>query len=120
MAHQQTSAPTDPPVSSIRNLGPASDEGFARAGIHTAKQLRELGPDVAYERLLLTGSKPHFIGYYAMVMGVQGRPWNDCKGKEKDALRRRFDAIKEKVAPLAQASDPLAKIFNEIGILPQR
>lgn len=82
------------PVSSIRNLGPASDAGFARAGIDTADQLRDLGPDVAYGKLLQSGTKPHFIGYYAMVMGLQGRPWNDCQGDEKKALRVRFDAIK--------------------------
>ena len=28
------------------------------------------------------------------MMALQGRPWNDCKGKEKVALRVRFDAIK--------------------------
>ena len=82
------------PVSSIRNLGPASDAVYARAGIRTADQLRALGPDAAYRKLLQSGSKPHFIGYYAMVMGLQGRPWNDCQGNEKIALRARFDAIK--------------------------
>ncbi len=82
------------PVSSIRNLGPASDSAFARAGIHTASQLRDLGPDLAYGKLLQSGTKPHFIGYYAMVMGLQGRPWNDCQGDEKKALRMRFDVIK--------------------------
>jgi len=82
------------PVSSIRNLGPASDAGFARAGITNAEQLRELGADEAYKRLLAAGTRPHFIGYYALVMGLQGRPWNDCQGDEKVALRKRFDAIK--------------------------
>jgi hypothetical protein len=82
------------PVSSIRNLGPASDAVYARAGIETADQLRALGPDAAYKQLLKSGSKPHFIAYYAMVMGLQGRPWNDCQGDEKTALRVRFDAIK--------------------------
>lgn len=82
------------PVSSIRNLGPASDAVYARAGIKTADQLRALGPDAAYRKLLQSGSKPHFIAYYAMVMGLQGRPWNDCQGDEKIALRKRFDAIK--------------------------
>lgn len=82
------------PVSNIRNLGPASDAAYARAGIRTADQLRALGPDAAYRKLLQSGSKPHFIGYYAMVMGLQGRPWNDCQGDEKIALRARFDAIK--------------------------
>ena len=58
------------PVSSIPNLGPASELAFQRAG-----------------------SRPHFIGYYVLVMGLQGRPWNDCKGDEKKALRKRFDTL---------------------------
>lgn len=81
------------PVSSIPNLGPASELAFARAGITTAEELRALGPDEAYRRLLGSGSRPHFIGYYVLVMGLQGRPWNDCKGDEKKTLRQRFDAI---------------------------
>lgn len=52
-----------------------------------------MGADEAYRRLLESGSRPHFIGYYVLVMGLQGRPWNDCKGEEKKALRRRFDAL---------------------------
>lgn len=82
------------PVSSIPNLGPASEAAFARAGIHSAEAIRELGADEAYRRLLLAGTAPHFIGYYVLVMGLQGRPWNDCKGEEKKTLRARFDQIK--------------------------
>jgi len=81
------------PVSSIPNLGPASEAAFRQAGITTAEEIRALGPDEAYLRLLMIGTKPHFIGYYVLVMGLQGRPWNDCKGAEKAALRKRFDAI---------------------------
>lgn len=82
------------PVSAIPNLGPASEASFARAGIHSAEEIRALGADEAYRRLLLSGTQPHFIGYYVLVMGLQGRPWNDCKGAEKAALRVKFDAIK--------------------------
>ncbi|MCF6271679.1 MAG: TfoX/Sxy family protein [Rhodobacteraceae bacterium] len=85
------------PVSSIRNLGPASDAGFARAGITSAEQLREIGADEAYGRLLAAGTRPHFIGYYVLVMGLQGRPWNDCQGEEKAALRKRFDKLKASI-----------------------
>ncbi|OYW62366.1 MAG: competence protein TfoX [Rhodobacterales bacterium 32-66-7] len=81
------------PVSSIPNLGPASETAFRAAGITTAEEIRALGPDEAYRRLLESGTRPHFIGYYVLVMGLQGRPWNDCKGAEKTALRQRFDAI---------------------------
>ena len=73
------------PVTDIPNLGPASAEAFARAGITSAEEIIELGADEAYLRLLQSGSAPHFIGYYVLVMGLQGRPWNDCKGEEKKA-----------------------------------
>lgn len=81
------------PVSSIPNLGPASELAFARAGITSAEEIRALGPDEAYRRLLAAGARPHFIGYYVLVMGLQGRAWNDCKGEEKQTLRRRFDQL---------------------------
>ncbi len=86
------------PVSSIPNLGPASEVAFARAGIHTAAEIREMGADEAYRRLLAAGTQAHFIGYYVLHMGLQGRPWNDCQGDEKKALRTRFDAIKAGMA----------------------
>ena len=70
------------PVSSILNLGPASEAAFAKAGIHSADDLRAMGADAAYRALLNAGSAPHFIGYYVLHMGLQGRPWNDCQGDE--------------------------------------
>jgi len=91
------------PVSSIPNLGPASEAAFARAGIHDAPTLRAMGADAGYRALLASGSPPHFIGYYVLVMALQGRPWNDCKGAEKAALRIRFDALKAEMPPLTKA-----------------
>lgn len=105
------------PVSTIRNLGPASDVAYARAGITTAEQLRTLGADEAYRRLLTTGHRPHFIGYYVLVMGLQGRPWNDCKGAEKTALRKSFDVLKANIT-----STPLSNIemeLNKLGVIPR-
>ncbi len=67
---------------------------FARAGIHSAEALRELGADAAYAALLAAGTRPHFIPYYVLHMALQGRPWNDCKGAEKATLRAQFDALK--------------------------
>lgn len=81
-------------ISSLRNLGPATEAAFLRAGVRTAEEILEMGADAAYGRLLDAGQRPHFIGYYVLHMAVQGRPWTDCKGAEKAALRRRFDALK--------------------------
>ena len=109
------------PVSSIRNLGPASEESFARAGIHSAEELRALGADAAYARLLAAGSRPHFIAYYALVMGLQGRPWNDCQGEEKAALRRRFDAIRAKARGQGDAGrSALEAALDAIGVVERR
>jgi hypothetical protein len=91
------------PVTSIRNIGPAMATAFARANLCSAEDVRSLGADEAYRRLLLVGERPHFIAYYALAMGLQGRPWNDCRGAEKDALRVRFDQI---VAGMAHAASP--------------
>jgi nucleotidyltransferase/DNA polymerase involved in DNA repair len=52
------------PISSIRNLGPATEAAFNRAGIASAEELRALGADAAYARLLAAGERPHFIGFY--------------------------------------------------------
>lgn len=103
------------PVSSIRNLGPSFEAACARAGIGSAEELRALGADAAYARLLATGSRPHFIGYYVLVMGLQGRPWNDCRGEEKKALRERFDAIK--AVGSDQGRSRLEAALNEIGVI---
>lgn len=103
---------TTEPVSAIRNLGPRSVEVYAKAGIHTAGELRELGPDEAYRRLLAAGSRPHFIAYYAMVMGLQGRPWNDLDQVEKSMLRKRFDQIVSNSKP-----EGLSEIERELDAL---
>lgn len=106
------------PVSSIRNLGPAFEESCARAGIHSAEALRALGADAAYARLLQAGSKPHFIGYYVLVMALQGRPWNDCKGQEKKDLRARFDAIKAQNLDTHRSA--LEDALDAIGVIEKK
>jgi hypothetical protein len=81
------------PVSAIRNLGPKSEASFARAGLTSAEAVIALGPDETYRRLIGAGTRPHFIGYYALVLGLQGRPWTDLGPDEKAQLRARFDAL---------------------------
>ena len=108
-------------VSTIRNLGPAFEEACARAGIMSAEDLREMGADAAYRKLLENGVRAHFIGYYALVMGLQGRPWNDCQGKEKEALRERFDAIRSSLANSQQKGrSEFEAALDAIGVIEKR
>jgi len=106
------------PISTIRNLGPATEAAFARAGIDSAEQLRALGADAAYRCLIAAGSAPHFISYYVLVMGLQGRPWNDCQGDEKKALRTRFDAIKAETSDKGRSD--LEAALNLFGVVERR
>ncbi|WP_424971504.1 TfoX/Sxy family DNA transformation protein [Dinoroseobacter sp. S76] len=106
------------PLTSVRNIGPAMADALSGVGITDAEMLHDLGPDAAYLRLLNGGSRPHFIAYYALVMGMQGRPWNDAKGKEKDALRVRFDGLKALCQP--EVIPGIERILDEIGVRPAR
>ena len=105
-------------LTTIRNIGPAFAEALTSVGITSAEDLRALGADRAYARLLQHGHKPHFIGYYVLHMALQGRPWNDCKGDEKKALRKSFDTIKAQHFD-ADLSD-FERILDEIGVIPSR
>jgi hypothetical protein len=89
-----------------------------KVGIMTAEELREIGADAAYKRLLENGEKPHFIGYYVLHMALQGRPWNDCKGEEKKALRRSFDALK--ATSFDADRSELEDFLNRIGVVARR
>ena len=105
-------------ISSIRNLGPAMEAAFEKAGIHTAEELRAMGADAAYARLLAAGERPHFIGYYVLHMGLQGRPWNDCKGAEKAKLRKSFDALRARHFDADRSE--LEAILDRIGVVAPR
>lgn len=107
------------PVSAIRNIGPAMQSALARAGIGSAAELRALGADAAYARLLETGThRPHFIAYYTLEMGLQGRPWNDCKGTEKERLRARFDTLCARHYRPASGTAALEPILESLGVVP--
>ena len=122
------STPMTTPITSIRNLGPATAASLAKVGITTAEQLHALGAHEAYRRWLEADLPPHFIGYYVLEMGLQGRPWNDCKGDEKKALRVKFDALKAEVAASQHGKPPehgnlpraLDQALAVIGVLPAR
>lgn len=101
-------------LTSIKNIGPAFEAGLKAAGITTAEQLYAMGADAAYAKMLENGTKPHFIGYYVLHMALQGRPWNDCKGEEKKALRKSFDAIKAQ--SFDQDLSELEQILDSIGV----
>jgi len=103
------------PVTRINGIGPATERALIAAGIDTAAKLRGIGADGAYAAMVAKGTRPNFIGYYALVMALQGRPWNDCKGAEKDALRLRFDALIAASSDTTPQTHGLERILDAIG-----
>lgn len=103
-------------LTTIKNIGPAFEKSLTAAGITTAEELRALGADAAYQRLLENGARPHFIGYYVLHMALQGRPWNDCKGEEKKTLRKQFDKLKAQ--NFDEDRSELEQFLNQIGVIP--
>lgn len=103
------------PITSIRNIGPAMEREFLRAGLSSAEDIQALGADAAYSKLLSIGVRPHFIGYYALVMGLQGRKWNDLDRTEKEILRKRFDEIV--AGRKADQASELDAFLDRIGVI---
>ena len=53
-------------------------------------------------------------GHYVLVMGLQDRLWNDCRGAEKKALRARFDSIKARA--FDQNLSRFERMMDVIGV----
>ena len=104
-------------ITTIRNLGPASEAAFAKAGITTAEQIYALGADAAYAALLQSGQRPHFIGYYVLVMGLQGRAWNDLDPKEKAKLRVQFDSVVKANTQKNRPDSEIEAALNKLGVV---
>ena len=102
----------DSDLTTINTIGPATAKALIAAGIPDAATLRRIGAHDAYRALLAAGERPHFIGYYVLVMALQGRPWNDCRGAEKAALRERFDSLVAEVR-----GQPLSGIEAELDMI---
>ncbi|MBP7241960.1 TfoX/Sxy family DNA transformation protein [Amaricoccus sp.] len=110
-----------PPPSALRNLGPAADKAFARAGIRTAEDLIALGADEAYARVLAaTGSRPHFAFFWAIAFAIQDRPWTSLGPEEKATMRVRFDAVRARAArpehPEPDARARLEAALDRLGV----
>jgi hypothetical protein len=101
-------------ISTIRNLGPKMETLLGSAGIRTAEEVHELGVKEVYRRLLLAGRRPHFIAYYSIYLGLQGRPWNDMTPEEKASVRADFDRIAAEVS-IGRGED--SRIEKELDIL---
>ncbi|MEM9430001.1 MAG: TfoX/Sxy family DNA transformation protein [Pseudomonadota bacterium] len=100
-------------MTALPNLGPKTAAAFARAGLTSAEDIRALGADRAYARLLAAGEPPHFMAFLALVLGLQGRPLRDLPAAERAALRPRFDAV---VFDAGDGTSEIEAVLNRLGV----
>ncbi|MFK7734854.1 MAG: TfoX/Sxy family DNA transformation protein [Pirellulaceae bacterium] len=77
-------------ISEMRNLGPACERDLAAAGIHTATQLKELGPEEAFVRMLVGRRKTgrptkccNAAYLYAIHGAIHDCDWRELSEKQK-------------------------------------
>jgi DNA transformation protein len=111
------------PVSSITKMRATADADYARVGITTAEQLRELAADAAYLRLLQGGVRANFVDFCVLVLGLQGHASRENYQAGKRVLRPRFDAIKTAAknnpSEIMLQNDRYA-ILNALGIVDRK
>ncbi|MFQ6548182.1 TfoX/Sxy family DNA transformation protein [Aestuariibius sp. 2305UL40-4] len=104
-------------ITTIRNLGPAMERDFRKCGLTTAEEIRALGADEVYGRLIGTGVRPHFAAFLALVMGLQDRDWLSPDPTEKAQLRKRFDSIR---SVTKDAQTGIEAELDRLGIRPNQ
>jgi len=81
-----------PPLSALRNLGPASARWLAEAGIRTESDLRALGAVAAYRRVKhIYPREVTLLMLYALEGALRDVPWNALPENVKARLKRDAD-----------------------------
>ena len=76
-------------IQTIHNMGPFMERCLTAAGIETAEELREVGPIVAYIKIKSTfPDKVNINALWAMVTGLQNRPFGSLSEEERDAIKQ--------------------------------
>jgi len=91
----------------LKGLGPKSEKLLIEVGIHTEKELREIGAIRAFIRLKReSNTKPSLNFLYAMVGALEGEHWLNIARHEKGQLIMELEGYRE-----------LEKLLNTEGVL---
>lgn len=91
--------------SKLRNLGKASSQMLASAGIRTEKQLREMGALNAFLAVKASGGNPSLNLLWAIEGALTDRDWREVSRDERTTLllqmddRERLTGINPEVFP---------------------
>ncbi len=95
-------------ISDLKNLGPASEKSFHRAGIKTAPQFIKLGWKKALLKLIEVDSKHrHSLFAYALIGALANKEWTGLSSTEKEEAR---NYVKSLASQNKLAKQPSKKI----------
>ena len=83
--------PTQSPFNALPGLGPASAAMLWRAGIHTERQLRELGSVAAYVQVKQTSPQASLNLLWALEGALSGMCWQDVARQHRTSLLLALD-----------------------------
>lgn len=72
------------PLTTVKKNGPAMERSLIDVGIKTAQELRDLGADEAYLRLLNNGVRPHFSRIMFLLWDYRGAFGMIVRDKRKE------------------------------------
>lgn len=88
-------------ISDLKNLGPASENEFQKAGIKSAHQFIKLGWKKALSKLVKVNSKNrHSIFAYALIGALKNQEWNRISEEDKLEARLFVSSLKKPASSL--------------------
>lgn len=82
-------------ISDLKNLGPASEKEFAKAGIKSAGQFIKMGWKKALIKLVKSNPKNrHSLFAYALIGALTNKEWNGLSEAEKKEAREFTNSLK--------------------------
>lgn len=81
-------------LSSLPNIGKVLSERLAEVGIETPQELKSIGSENAFIRLLTVDAGACFSELMALEGAIQGVRWHDLNKTQKDELKIFFDVTK--------------------------
>lgn len=89
-------------ISALRNLGPASEQDLNAAGIHTAKQLKEVGAEAAFIKILAhrrelgqSTQSCTAVYLYALYGAIHDLDWRDIPEQKKAEFKQLAAEIRQ-------------------------
>lgn len=81
------------PIEQLPNLGPRSAVWLRAAGLESVEQVRQLGPELAFQIVRQHNPRVTLNLLWALAAGLAERDWRTLTADEKRELQRRCAAL---------------------------